>query len=793
MPVTPATQPVPPVVIVPGLGGSRIYWRYCLPGVNPGPLDTCYKCSNSTCPGTCATRADGSVDTSAYGWDLAWFRSSFLTAPGCFLDKFKVAWDADQEAWVDVPNVETTAWRASNYDSEGRFSPTEDFGGLTGVASISDLPTSALKGIDALPKALAQARGYVARESVFGAPYDFRKIFGRAYWALYQKMLQDLIEHAVRRNGGRPALLFSHSLGCTVVKRFLHGMPAAWRDAHVGVWVPVNGALGGAPKAARGFVSGDSFDTAAIRCSKNCDKDYLDLVPGSGSTALLPRADVFASLADVVVPAPGGGSGGSGSGSGTYSTYSTYSTSVHDTVALLLTLGQQGTASVFVQESLEWEAAQLLPPGVAVRALVSFNSVTEHTTKTQTAEVVGAGTEVAFVYAALDSSPPLQKIMESVYHEQLFGGAAGGGAAEGVEATPLQHSIRGGLQLAAMRGDGTVPFMSLHAPKLWLAQGLLPNSKPTQFRILGNYSHIAAVNSAECVAEVLLALDELLGGGGGGRCAPQAQFLASGAPNPSAGCIFSGSSKAGGGQQNGAKEGVCQALCQTTAPGQDPFWVDVDPDADFAYTNACEAQNTNPLTTWSCYGTQPAQLQACSNDNECRFSFGGCRGDAGRGVNSERCKMMVGSGSQMCTCDNPDPKAPQCTSDQDCGFAVGASYSRNQDKGSHNCYIIGTGSYCATPSKQCTSNAQCHNSASGAYSDTGASYKCSFSVFGAKCDRALPANVVDYKEGAAHNYPGYPGARACVPDQDCGGACGKCAQGFACLNRTCHEIEQAGF
>jgi hypothetical protein len=789
MPITPAAQ-VSPVVIVPGLGGSRIYWRYCLPGVNPGPLDTCYKCSNNTCPNTCATRPDGSVDTGAYGWDLAWFRSSFLTAPGCFLDKFKVAWDPDQAAWVDAQDVETSAWRTSNYDATGRFQPTPDFGGLVGVSSISDLPTSALKGIDALPKALAQARGYVAQQSVFGAPYDFRKIFGRAYWALYTNMLQDLIEHAVQLNGGRPALLFSHSLGCTVVQRFLHSMSAGWKDAHIGVWMPVNGALGGAPKAARGFVSGDSFDTAAIRCSKNCDKDYLDLVPGSGSTALLPRQDVFASLVDVVVVPPAENNDNKDDNKNDNKNDTYYSTSVPDTVALLLALGQAGTASVFVQEQHAWEVAQLLPPGVPVRALVSFYSVTEHTTKTQTAEVVGAGTEVAFVYQALDSSPPLQKIMESVYHEQLFGLE---GVGEGASlATPLQHSIRGGMQLSAMRGDGTVPFMSLHAPKLWLAQGLLPNPKPTQFRILGNFSHIAAVNSAECVAEVLLALDALAGGEPSGTCAPQPQFLASGAPNPSAGCIFA-SPKAGGGQQNGARDGVCQALCQTSAPGQDPFWVDVDPDADFAYTNACEAKNTNPLTTWSCYGTKAPQMHACSSDNECRFSFGGCRGDASKGVNSERCKMMVGSGSQMCTCDNPDPKAPQCTLDQDCGFALGSSYSKNQDKGSHNCYIIGTGSYCATPSKQCTSNAQCHNSAGGAYSDTGASYKCSFGVFGAKCDRALPANVVDYTEGASHNYPGYPGARACVPDQDCGGACGKCPQGYACLNRTCHELEKAGF
>jgi hypothetical protein len=152
--------------------------------------------------------------------------------------------------------------------------------------------------------------------------------------------------------------------------------------------------------------------------------------------------------------------------------------------------------------------------------------------------------------------------------------------------------------------------------------------------------------------------------------------------------------------------------------------------------------------------------RSCRADRECKFKPGFwdiCVANI-PGVSDENCKFN-GVG---CTCDNPDPLAPQCWSDADCSWGPLGSKSNNPDLGSHNCRIIGTESWCATPRSQCTHTDEC--TLSGAYcrSSTPGGYRCEdgspsdiLSGNACVCEREDPEDVVDYYPENPQNYPGY--------------------------------------
>lgn len=155
--------------------------------------------------------------------------------------------------------------------------------------------------------------------------------------------------------------------------------------------------------------------------------------------------------------------------------------------------------------------------------------------------------------------------------------------------------------------------------------------------------------------------------------------------------------------------------------------------------------------------------RSCRADRECTYDYASASCISNTpGVSDDNCRYAgtdVHSNKNVCTCDNPDPLAPQCTQDSHC--IVGAmqrSKSDDQNRGSHNCYILGGESFCATPAVQCQNDDQCHldgmcrprNGATGGY-------KCEYHPWGfdCECTRGLPGDVVNYIPGNPLNYPGY--------------------------------------
>ena len=68
----------------------------------------------------------------------------------------------------------------------------------------------------------------------------------------YYSDLAQLIEGAVARNGGRPATIVAHSLGCLVALYFLARRSSGWLQKHVSGLVAICGPWGGAVSSLKG-------------------------------------------------------------------------------------------------------------------------------------------------------------------------------------------------------------------------------------------------------------------------------------------------------------------------------------------------------------------------------------------------------------------------------------------------------------------------------------------------------------------------------------------------------------
>lgn len=71
----------------------------------------------------------------------------------------------------------------------------------------------------------------------------------------YFQQLEELIEHAVESNDGRPAAIVAHSLGCLVSLYFLKGRPPTWLKKHVSRLVAISAPWGGAISSLKGVSS----------------------------------------------------------------------------------------------------------------------------------------------------------------------------------------------------------------------------------------------------------------------------------------------------------------------------------------------------------------------------------------------------------------------------------------------------------------------------------------------------------------------------------------------------------
>ncbi|KAL6644227.1 hypothetical protein ACP70R_015835 [Stipagrostis hirtigluma subsp. patula] len=168
-------------------------------------------------------------------WFRLWKNSTAPQDPGaapCLADQLRLVYDPAARDYRNAPGVET---RVVGFGSTRGF--------------LADYPADRDLCMGRLVEALERA-GYRDGETLFGAPYDFRQAPAAAgqpcrAFSRFRRRLRALVEDASARNGGRPAVLVSHSQGGYFALEFLNRSPLPWRRRHVKHFVMASTGAGG--------------------------------------------------------------------------------------------------------------------------------------------------------------------------------------------------------------------------------------------------------------------------------------------------------------------------------------------------------------------------------------------------------------------------------------------------------------------------------------------------------------------------------------------------------------------
>lgn len=207
----------------------------------------------------------------------------------------------------------------------------------------------------------AIAVGYVEGVSMVGMPYDWRH-GGGGSMIQWRADLVGVVE-ALVESAGMPLVLVSHSMGCLEVSLFLQLQSAAWKAKHIWNWVCAGGPMIGAPKVAKGVLTGDNLGIVTL---PTADAFILQSNSATGFF-LLPTTDAWPS------PVVYGGN------------TSYWAT---DLPALFAKRGQ----GAFVKHEQPWLQMVLRDPGVNVTLIAGSGTPTAGSIMYQTASLTGTPT-----------------------------------------------------------------------------------------------------------------------------------------------------------------------------------------------------------------------------------------------------------------------------------------------------------------------------------------------------------------------------------------------------------------
>eukprot|EP00891_Asterochloris_glomerata_P001746 jgi/Astpho2/1746/fgenesh1_pg.00032_%23_73_t len=214
-----------PVILVPGLGGSVLEAK-----------------TNRT-----SDEVPHYYCTLAHDWEVEWLSLVAASRPDCFLSELNITYSPGERLYKNASGVEIRPY---------------DYGGLGGVYDID--PGVSLTGIYSTLIDHLKSAGYIERQDLFGAPYDFRLAAdGLTQVGTFDNMTS-LIEEAVKKNDGRKAMLVAHSMGSLVSLYFLDHKNADWLHKYVAGFVAISAPWEGSVKALKGSISGDNFDISGV-------------------------------------------------------------------------------------------------------------------------------------------------------------------------------------------------------------------------------------------------------------------------------------------------------------------------------------------------------------------------------------------------------------------------------------------------------------------------------------------------------------------------------------------------
>ena len=357
-----------PVILIPGLGGSRLYNKQ-------GSLKWCH------------------------------WHGFFPYMSNTWRDELTVTYNRDTQLFE--PDT-ITPYRTSHWRQDGTtFYPTPDFGGLEGVGNVLN---KNFKDSWQFQGLIDWSKRHEVPWTLYGAPYDFRKITSPLVLEEYCRSLRALIQWAYDAHGGQKVILLSHSMGSPLLSQVLQRCTLDWKQQHVKRWISVNGAFGGAGKALRSLLSGDNNGMGYL-CDTGCHDWYQPLLQNAaGVLWMLPSPRVFPESMTILKV-----------GSSTYA--------AQDLCSFLETVNPDAAQAY---KDTVVPLLDLRPPEVPMVCVTSTQP----------------GTPLQCTY------PDTQLLATQVTmsDERQSYSATG---------THVQH----------MCGDGTVPYLSLMVPQQWLDKG----------------------------------------------------------------------------------------------------------------------------------------------------------------------------------------------------------------------------------------------------------------------------------------------------------------------------------
>lgn len=425
----------PPVLLIPGLGGSRLYaskkgekrWKRC--------------------------------------W-VTW--AGMFPEIGKRANKWRqdmsITYNSDTSRFEDADNVDITAWRKPNYDRSGRFRLTPDFGGVEGCSNLMKARIHLTWQFQGVINWMRKELHYRSMEdggpnltSLFGSTYDFRRITDPEYWQSFCAQMKDLIEYIVHLRK-QPVRIVSHSLGSVALLAFLtRYLPsilvpnavAAWKQRYIHEWMSINGSFGGSSKALRSAVSGDSHGMA-ILCKKSCNSWYQPLSKQMSAVLwMLPHPLIFQGPPVISI-----------------SNQRTYCASKSDISTLFKHLGNKGAIDAY-EDTLP-PLLTLDPPDVKVLAVVCTTPSDSESVSTPLQLMYRVSNKYdEYAESPFSAIHNVHEKCERQFYEQLWG--------SNYSPTSIQNCLRGDCDIKDMRGDGTVPYISLMVPRLWMPGAVSPN------------------------------------------------------------------------------------------------------------------------------------------------------------------------------------------------------------------------------------------------------------------------------------------------------------------------------
>lgn len=425
-----------PVIIIPGLGGSILHMRWNFDNEQFKEFQA--EVDNILCLQKKKT------------WEQAWpslngVKPVWMGA-ACWRYKMDPMYNK-RNGFINKLGVEVTAWRTYPLDLNDDLVISDDFGGTAGVDILLKLGDINLAYMFNRLILDLRSNGYVDKQSLFGAPYDFRRITGKQYSWIYYKALKKLIEHAVKSNG-KKAIILSHSLGCSTFKIFLSGyLPQMlgeenaqkWKDEYLQIWMPIGAPFGGSPKSLKIIISGDHMGMGQLCIGQECNFWYQKLQKNiSGVIWMVPTEEIFHGV-DVLARSPFIIPG-----------------KKSDLKRLYETVNAMNASSSI--NDMPPAALMLRPPLVKVLAINGSS----------------ADTAMNFEYEDIHDTSitpndgPIRTYTESFTYGRFV--------ADTKAMNAIQQEIFSGTFPGDMIGDDTVPWISLNVSKIWQKGGSKENS-----------------------------------------------------------------------------------------------------------------------------------------------------------------------------------------------------------------------------------------------------------------------------------------------------------------------------